>query len=63
LVSRQVELLEDKCLLAADFGDAHDLGPGTQTGDYQTLSINGGASHTIDVTQNTLLSRYGRRCG
>jgi Ca2+-binding RTX toxin-like protein len=52
--SRQVELLEDKCLLAADFGDAPDLGPGTQTGDYQTLSVNGGASHTIDVTQNTL---------
>ncbi|MHC4880758.1 MAG: integrin alpha [Planctomycetota bacterium] len=33
--------------LAADFGDAPDLGPGTGTGDYETLAENGGPSHRI----------------
>lgn len=32
---------------ALDFGDAPDLGPGTDTGDYQTLVSDGGPSHRI----------------
>ncbi|MCA9062507.1 MAG: FG-GAP repeat protein, partial [Planctomycetaceae bacterium] len=49
-----VDLLEDRALLAADFGDAPDTSAGTGAGDYQTLSANGGPSHTIDSSSTTL---------
>lgn len=42
-----LEPLESRVLLAVDFGDAPDLGAGTGPGDYQTLDVNGGPSHTI----------------
>ncbi|MCA9074874.1 MAG: FG-GAP repeat protein [Planctomycetaceae bacterium] len=42
-----VEALEDRTLLAADFGDAPDLGVGTGVGDYQTTLADNGPSHTI----------------
>src|SRR4051812_39400711 len=41
------ETLEDRCLLAADFGDAPDIGLGTARGDYKTLVGDNGPSHTI----------------
>ena len=43
----QPERLEDRTLLAADFGDAPDTGAGTSAGNYETLSANGGPSHTV----------------
>ena len=49
-----VERLESRLLLAADFGDAPDLGPFTSVGNYSTLQTDNGPSHTIDATQNTL---------
>ena len=42
-----LEPLESRVLLAVDFGDAPDLGAATGIGDYQTLEVNGGPSHTI----------------
>src|SRR4051812_41994347 len=41
------ELLEARPLLAADFGDAPDLGAGTGIGNYKTLLADNGSSHTI----------------
>jgi hypothetical protein len=43
----RVEQLEDRRILASDFGDAPDLGAGTGPGDYSTLSTDNGPSHTI----------------
>jgi len=40
--------------LAVDLGDAPDISMATGLGDYQTLTANGGPSHTIDLTQTTL---------
>jgi hypothetical protein len=45
-IGRQVESLEPRRVLA-DYGDAPDTTTGTARGDYQTLSANGGPSHTI----------------
>ncbi|MCO6045924.1 FG-GAP-like repeat-containing protein [Aeoliella sp. ICT_H6.2] len=41
------EVLEDRRLLAVDFGDAPDQGVGTGPLDYQTLAIDGGPQHAI----------------
>jgi GEVED domain/FG-GAP repeat/FG-GAP-like repeat/Bacterial Ig domain len=41
------EILEDRQLLAADFGDAPDLSPGTGHGNYRTLLTDNGPRHTI----------------
>ncbi|GEM_PF-3375164 len=43
------ELLEPKLLLAADFGDAPDLGPGTGPGDYNTTEADNGPRHTLVI--------------
>ncbi|MFH1918671.1 MAG: GEVED domain-containing protein [Planctomycetota bacterium] len=45
-----LEPLEDRRLLAVDFGDAPDLAPGTAAGDYNTLSTDSGPSHTITAS-------------
>jgi hypothetical protein len=42
-----IELLESRRLLAVDWGDAPDLGPGVGPGDYNTLAADNGPSHTI----------------
>jgi hypothetical protein len=42
-----VEVLESRVVLAEDFGDAPDTGPGTGARNYQTLQANGGPRHTI----------------
>jgi hypothetical protein len=42
-----VEHLEDRRLLALDYGDAPDPGLGTAAGDYQTTADDSGPSHTI----------------
>jgi hypothetical protein len=39
--------LEERRLLAIDWGDAPDLGIGTGVGDYNTSTADGGPSHTI----------------
>ena len=44
---RGLETLEDRRLLAVDFGDAPDLGVGTGPGDYRTLEIDNGPSHVV----------------
>jgi len=49
-----VDVLEDRLLLTADFGDAPDTTPGTGANNYQTLAANGGPRHIIDTTQTTL---------
>ena len=49
-----VDVLEDRLLLTSDFGDAPDTTVGTGVNNYQTLAANGGPSHVIDTTQNTL---------
>ncbi len=54
LRSLAFEALEARWLLAADFGDAPDLALGSGAGNYQTLATDNGASHVIEVTQNTL---------
>ena len=41
------EPLEDRRLLAVDYGDAPDLGIGTAAGNYQTLLADNGPRHTI----------------
>jgi hypothetical protein len=41
------EVLEERRLLAADFGDAPDLGLGIGLGDYRTLASDDGPRHTI----------------
>ena len=46
-LSSSTELLEDRTLLASDFGDAPDTSAGTGVDDYQTLTANAGPSHTI----------------
>jgi hypothetical protein len=45
--SHAFEILEDRQLLAADFGDAPDLSPGTGHGNYRTLLTDNGPRHTI----------------
>ncbi|MDA1017404.1 MAG: hypothetical protein O3A00_23475 [Planctomycetota bacterium] len=56
------ESLEDRTLLAADFGDAPDMGAGTGTGDYETLLASTGASHTIDTSRlNSRVTRTPRK--
>ena len=47
LVGTHAEVLEDRLLLAADYGDAPDTGGGTGTGNYETTLANGGPSHTV----------------
>jgi len=49
-----VDVLEDRLLLTADFGDAPDTTAGTGVNNYQTLAANGGPSHVIDATQTKL---------
>ncbi|WP_197169020.1 GEVED domain-containing protein [Novipirellula galeiformis] len=44
-----IERLEDRHLLAMDFGDAPDFGVGTGPGDYQTSLVDNGPRHTIDA--------------
>ncbi len=44
---QSVEILEDRILLALDFGDAPDTGVGTGSGNYNTLATDNGPSHTI----------------
>ncbi|HEY2414659.1 MAG TPA: FG-GAP-like repeat-containing protein [Pirellulaceae bacterium] len=41
-------------MLAIDFGDAPDSGPGTATNNYQTLLADNGPRHDISATQTTL---------
>ena len=43
----RAERLEDRTLLASDFGDAPDTGAGTGPGNYETLLNNDGPSHEI----------------
>ena len=43
------ELLENRRLLALDYGDAPDTLPGTGAGNYNTLSTDNGPNHTIVV--------------
>ncbi len=43
------ELLEDRRLLALDYGDAPDTLAGTGPGNYNTLSTDNGPNHTIVV--------------
>ena len=45
--SSLVELLENRTLLAADFGDAPDTGFGTGQGNYNTLASDNGPSHQV----------------
>ena len=47
-------MLEVRLLLTSDFGDAPDTSAGSGVNDYQTLAVNGGPSHVIDATRNTL---------
>jgi carbonic anhydrase len=42
-----LEALEERILLAVDFGDAPDTGAGTGAGNYETLLANLGPSHTV----------------
>ena len=42
-----MEPLEARVLLAVDFGDAPDTGPGTGTANYNTLATDNGPNHTI----------------
>ena len=42
-----IETLDSRVLLAADFGDAPDTGAGTGPGNYNTLAMDDGPSHTI----------------
>ncbi|MDZ4847718.1 MAG: FG-GAP-like repeat-containing protein [Pirellulaceae bacterium] len=49
-----LESLEARHMLASDFGDAPDSGPGTGIGNYETLLVSGGPSHVVDATQLTL---------
>ena len=52
--STVVDVLECRVLLTSDFGDAPDTSPGTGANNYQTLASNGGPSHVIDATEDTL---------
>ena len=49
-----VDILEVRLLLTSDFGDAPDTTSGTGVHNYQTLAANGGPSHVIDTTINSL---------
>ena len=49
-----VQVLFLKPLFFTDFGDAPDTGPGTGTGNYETLLASGGPRHDISTTQTTL---------
>ena len=49
-----MERLEERLVMAADFGDAPDTGAGTGTGNYQTLSANDGPQHDTFTTRTTL---------
>jgi len=49
-----VDVLEERLLLTADFGDAPDTTAGTGANNYQTLASHGGPSHVIDTTQTNL---------
>lgn len=46
----RVECLEDRRLLAADYGDAPDQGVGVGLGNYQTIIGENGPSHTLPDT-------------
>ncbi|HRA87569.1 MAG TPA: hypothetical protein PK992_05865, partial [Planctomycetaceae bacterium] len=54
-----IDVLEARLLLTSDFGDAPDATAGTKINDYQTLAANGGPSHVIDSTRNTLARHRG----
>lgn len=54
VIGLAAQSLEQRVLLAADFGDAPDISGGTASGDYSTLASNNGPSHTIDTTERTL---------
>ncbi len=43
----RVEVLEQRCVLAEDFGDAPDFGSGIGPGSYATLLDQDGPRHTI----------------
>ncbi len=45
-VASTPEVLESRVVLAEDFGDAPDTGPGTGRGNYQTLLSDNGPRHT-----------------
>jgi hypothetical protein len=47
LTAQSVEMLENRILLASDFGDAPDTGVGTGSGNYNTVATDNGPSHTI----------------
>ena len=49
-----VHVLFLKPLFFTDFGDAPDTGPGTGTGNYQTLLADNGPRHDITTTRTTL---------
>ncbi len=49
-----IDLLEDRVVLAADFGDAPDSSINTGKNDYQTTAPSNGPRHTIDSTKTTL---------
>ena len=49
-----IDLLEDRVVLAADYGDAPDSSIATGKNDYQTTAPNNGPRHTIDATKTTL---------
>ena len=53
-LSGAFECLERRELLAFDFGDAPDVGPGVGAGEYQTIQVNGGPGHDISLTSSTL---------
>ncbi len=48
------EVLEDRVVLASDFGDAPDTSAATGAGNYQTLLANNGPRHVIDATRTSL---------
>ena len=52
-------MLESRCVMASDFGDAPDTGAGFGVNNYETFFANGGPSHVIDTTQTSLF--LGRR--
>lgn len=49
-----IDYLEERVLLAADYGDAPDSSSATGKNDYQTTAPNNGPRHTIDATKTTL---------
>jgi hypothetical protein len=49
-----IDHLEERVLLAADYGDAPDSSNAIGKNDYQTTAPNNGPRHTIDATKTTL---------